>query len=409
MSQIRKMWKLLLQKEFYDEHKHKLPIHSFDEIGQDLLPTLAYAHNRITGNVTEEELLLLHLSLNPVMTTANKNTYEAYLHNVKTEDQVDASIGKVVFANLWRSEVGRVVSQYGINLADGKYTDLDELTTYLTKVGADFIPQDFNCPVDTAPIALFERLNQRGKWHFNIPTLSNRIKYVSPGQFIVILARPESGKTATIINIMAGKEGFAAQGARVHLLANEEGADITAGRAICCFNQKSFHEARENPKIVCTEEWEQVRKNLTFLHQPEINLGQLDQYVKNNRPDVLIIDQLDHVAVMGAYEKGHERLGAIYRRTREIASKYDCVIVGVSQASAEAEDRAKVTFAMAEGSKTAKAAAADLILGIGKVDDNSNEEGNEVLRHFTVSKNKISGWKGTIICKLIQDQSRLIA
>jgi replicative DNA helicase len=409
MSIIRQMFKLLLKKDFWDNHKDRLPVKAFDDIGQELLISLNKAHSEFNRDLTEKDLFLTHIASNPTITTANKHTIEAYLENVKDEEDINADVAELVYSQLWRTEVGRIISQYGIDLADGELSGVDELSTFISKIGENFIPNDVSEAVDTDPVNLFNRLNQRGRWVLNIPTLDKRIKNVSPGQFIVLLARPESGKTATVINIIAGREGFAAQGARVHLLANEEGADITAGRAICCFNQVSFDTARANPSALNTDAWRKVKKNLTFVHQPEMSLAQLDAYCKRNKPDVLVIDQLDHINITGSFEKSTDRLGAIYRKARELASKYDMVVIGVSQASAEGEDKTKITFAMAENSKTSKAAAADLIVGIGKANDNALEESNEVVRYFTVSKNKISGWKGTVLAKLIQNESRLIA
>lgn len=408
MSEIRKLFKLLLNKEFYDKHKHKIPVNSFDEIGQELLETVEVAHSTYKRDLSTEDVFLTYIALNPVLTTANKNTIEVYLENVKYETDISRDVAEVVYQTLWRKEVGRYISEYGINLSDGDITDLSDLSSYIDRTSTTFIPQDFGMHVDTDPINLFNRLNQRGKWKINIPSLNIKIDSISPGQFIVILARPECGKTATIVNLLAGKEGFAAQGANAHLIANEEGADATAGRAICCFNEKSFREAKQNPNIVNTKEWQEVRKKLHFLHQPEVTLSQLDAYCRIHKPDILVIDQLDHVGVLGNFEKGHERLGMVYRKARELASKWDMVVIGVSQASAEAENHTRVNFSMAEGSRTAKGAAADLIIGIGKADEGATEEGNEVLRHYTVSKNKINGFHGTVICKLLQDQSRLV-
>lgn len=409
MSDIQKMFKLLLDNEFYSSHSHKLPLKAFDEIGQNLLRTVKVAHERFKRNLSEEDVLLMHQVLNPVLTTANKNTIEVYLSNIKDLDTISKDVAHEVFKSMWRKEVGRVIAEHGVSLIDGNSSDTGSISAFINSVSADFIPSDFGDAVNTDPIALFERLNARGKWGINIPYLDNRIKNIRPGTFIVLLARPESGKTATVVNLMAGKSGFAAQGARVHLLANEEGADVVAGRAICCFNETSFAEALANPSKVNTKEWATISKNLSFLHQPEMTLSQLDYYCKRNKPDVLIIDQLDHLGAGNEYNRGDERLGAIYRRFREILSIHDCVGIGVSQASADAEGKTKISFAMAEGSKTSKAAAADLIIGLGKADDTSTlEDGNEVLRYFTVSKNKVSGWKGTITAKLIQDQSRFI-
>lgn len=409
MSEIRQLFKLLLKKEFYRKHETKIPVGAFDDIGQSLLDTVKEAHDKFNRDIITDELLLLYLSANPTLTTANKNTIEVYLDNIKAEQDIGADVATDVFKTMWRQEVGRRITNYGVGLVDGSNQDVDELSTFIDTVGSGIVPEDNLIPVDTSPVALFESLNRRGKWVLNIPTLNERIKHVSPGHFLIILARPESGKTAAIIHLLASREGFAAQGAKVHLLSNEEGADVTAGRAICCYNQQSFHAVRENPKIADTEGWAKIKNNLVFVHSPEMNFAQLDSYLKKYRPDFIVVDQLDNVSLNGAFNSSHERLGAVYRRARELASKYDCVFIGVTQASAEAEGATRVTFSHAEGSKTGKAAAADLIIGIGKSDEATDEEGNAVLRYFTVSKNKISGWHGTIIAKLLQDQSRFIA
>ena len=352
-------------------------------------------------------MYVLYQAENPTATTANKNSILEYLRNVKEEQNYSEDIATVAYKAMWKREVARNIAQYGIKLGDNEHEDLADLSSYISKVGKDFIPAEFNEAVNLDPVSLVNKIHDNGRWLLNIPNLGNKIKRLSGGQLVILMARPESGKTATIVNLMAAQDGFAAQGANTHLICNEEGADVTAGRAICCFNHKTFDEVLENPISVCTPEWQQIQQKLTFSHQPEISLTGLDFYCKTYNPDILIVDQLDHLAVTGNFNSSHERLGIIYRRARELAAKYNTLIIGVSQASAEAEGQTRVTYSMAEGSKTAKAAAADLIIGIGKSDQ--EEDSVEVLRYFHVSKNKISGYKGTVVCKLIQPQSRLIA
>lgn len=409
-NEIQRLFKLLLNHEFWETHQHKLPEKSFDEIGQSLLKTVKHTHDTYKRSIRPEEVLLMHVVLNPTLTTANKNTVEQYLTSVKEVDAVAEDIGHEVFKSMWRKEVGRVIAEHGVRLIDGSVSDVDDISSFLSKISGDFIPADFNEGVTTDPVALFNLLKEQGKWNLNLPYLDSRIRNIRPGTFIILLARPESGKTATIVNLMAGKGGFAAQGANVHLLANEEGAEATVGRAICCYNEISSNQAIADPQLANTDGWRELRKKVTFVHQPEMTLSQLDYYCKRHKPDVLIVDQLDHVMINHEFNRGDERLGGIYRRFREILSIHGVVGIGVSQASAEAEGKTKINFAMAEGSKTSKAAAADLIIGLGKADENTTvmEEGNEVNRYFTISKNKLSGWKGTVTCKLIQDQSRFI-
>lgn len=405
MNEIQRLFKLLLSKEFYENHRHRIPRKSFDGIGKELIPTLEYAHDKFQRDLAPNEIYHIHNSINPTLTTARKNSFELWLSNLEEIAPMSADVAAMVYKTMWKKDCGREIAEMGIELMDGRLPDTSDITSFINKIGQDFVPEDYAEPVDINPISLFNRLNKRGKWVFNIPYLKDKIRNVSPGNFINILARPESGKTATIVHLMASRGGFADQGANIHLIANEEGADATAGRAMCCYNEVNYEDARANPSLLDTPEWAKIQKNLTFLHSPEMTISQLDYYVKVNKPDILIIDQLPHVSIKGDYGGSHERLGAIYRKAREMASIRDCVVIGVNQASVEAEGKSVVTFSMCEGSKTAIAAAADIVIGVGKTDE--MEQFNEVIRHFTVSKNKISGWKGTVPVRLMQNQSRL--
>jgi hypothetical protein len=61
---------------------------------------------------------------------------------------------------------------------------------------------------------------------------------------------------------------------------------------------------------------------------------------------------------------------------------------------------------MMENSKTGKAAEADLIIGIGKSDVTDNDDKR---RYLTVSKNKLTGFHGRVVCNLDTEMSRYTA
>ena len=72
-------------------------------------------------------------------------------------------------------------------------------------------------------------------------------------------------------------------------------------------------------------------------------------------------------------------------------------------ASAEAQDRDHISFAMMENSKTGKAAEADLIIGIG---NRTSNDPTTTARILNVSKNKITGWHGDPVCVIQKYISR---
>ena len=57
---------------------------------------------------------------------------------------------------------------------------------------------------------------------------------------------------------------------------------------------------------------------------------------------------------------------------------------------------------MMENSKTGKADEADVIIGVGK----RNDLGEASERSLSISKNKITGWHGTIHCNIDDRLSR---
>ena len=125
------------------------------------------------------------------------------------------------------------------------------------------------------------------------------------------------------------------------------------------------------------------------------DITEIDQFTKLNKIDILFIDQLDKVKVNGEFSRGDERLKELYVNAREIAKRNNCMVWAVSQASYDAHNRQFLDFAMLDGSKTGKAGEADIIIGIGK-----NPGEDDDTRFLCVSKNKISGWHGHIVCEI---------
>ena len=80
----------------------------------------------------------------------------------------------------------------------------------------------------------------------------------------------------------------------------------------------------------------------------------------------------------------HLRLGKVYKWARNLAKKYGPTIA-VSQASEVADSVKYITQSMLRGSKTDKAAEADLIITIGR---QTEDDGT---RYIHIPKNKLYG------------------
>ena len=141
-----------------------------------------------------------------------------------------------------------------------------------------------------------------------------------------------------------------------------------------------------------------------MLEGREISVREIDKFVEINKPDIIFVDQLDKVAISGAYSRLDEKLRAVYESARAIAKRHSCMLWAVSQASYDAHNRQEIDFSMLENSKTGKAAEADIIIGIGK---NFGDE-EDYIRHLCISKNKLSGWHGTLTCRIDIQKARYL-
>ena len=92
---------------------------------------------------------------------------------------------------------------------------------------------------------------------------------------------------------------------------------------------------------------------------------------------------------------------------RELAKKHQCALLTVSQASNEARGRTRLSGFDMEGSRIGKMAENDLVVGVGR-HENSEDDEPDNTRYLTVSKNKLSGWHGTVICRIQPEISRYV-
>jgi hypothetical protein len=92
-----------------------------------------------------------------------------------------------------------------------------------------------------------------------------------------------------------------------------------------------------------------------------------------------------------------------------MAKRQSVALIVVSQASNEARGRTRLSGFDMEGSKIGKMAELDVCVGIGKQESGEIDDTEvDFTRYLTVSKNKLSGWHGTVICNLEPQISRYV-
>lgn len=402
-----KILKSLLNYEFFDSNKNRLKATLFDEEVADIYQVINEAHNKYEHDLSEEEVFQLWKKKYPVATRAEIDSMRDLINHIQQVQPIAFDIANDVIEDLWKREIGRKIAHIGLEITEGQHGALRNLEELIHKTKESFMPDDYG-PLTTKDLTeLLDSTSDKNRWQFNLRHLSKNVYGIGPGEFGVIFATPEAGKTACAVSFCAAPKGFCHQGAKVLYLGNEEKTSRTMLRVIQSCSNMTQAQILSDPKKA-SESFARITNNIDMKDIQDWSLDEVEGFVEKMKPDVVIIDQADKVHIGGSFAASHERLRELYRRLRELAKRYDCALLVVSQASAEAKGRTKLSPFEMEGSKIGKSAETDLILGIGKIENESEEAEQDFTRYITVSKNKLSGWHGTIVCNIKPEVSRYV-
>ena len=394
--------KLLLGKKFYTQYKGSITRNVLQGNFGSLFDTIQKAHDKYDADINIDELYSLHTTVyNPAITRAAKEQLSELIEDIRETQEPSKEIADDIVKILSERDVAQRIAVEATEIFNGKPADFNAITSMIEKYKTG-LPSEKLDAVTNDISELIEKLNVVSKWQFNLTVLKNNIGGIGPGNLMIAFARPEVGKTAFWVSLVSAPYGFAEQGAKVHAFINEEPAVRTQMRAISCFTGYNKEQIAENTEDAQAE-WIKIKDNIKMIDTVDWTLDDIDSHCEKHKPDIIVIDQLDKVNVKGTFARTDEKLRAIYTGAREIAKRRECVVIAISQASADAHNRDHISFDMMENSKTGKAAEADLIIGIGNRTSNDPTNNTRVLN---ISKNKITGWHGDPSCILDKYISR---
>ena len=398
----------LMQKEFYEDHRgSKCPDRLFSKDVRKIKNTLDEAMGKHERNLSLTELQALFFSDNGTMTSANKASFEVLFSKLSKEEPMNNDIAKEVLSKLFQQMVGEEVANIGFDYVNGTKNNLAPLRNILDNYQDDFTPSFKFKGDDISFNTLVDHLNLKFQWKFNIPSLRRRVEGLSGGHFVIVGARPNTGKTSFHASIIASEGGFIEQGAKCVVLCNEEAYKRVGLRYLYCKSNMSSDQVLENRKLAL-ERYDPLRNLLSIKDATDKNMDYVEQLAKSVNPDIIVLDMGDKFATGGS-ERTDIYLKEAAIHARNIAKKYNCVIIWMSQLSAEAEGKINVNQSMLEGSKTGKAAEADLMLLISKNPDIEGQDINDPQRHIRLAKNKLTGWHGAVHVELDVETGRYSA
>ena len=388
----------LMDKQFYDDHKgSRCPDRLFSKDVRKIKQSIDSAMDRYERTVTPAEIEALFMSENPTLTTAQKQAFSVLFTQVTKQAVMGSDIAQDVLSKLFQQVIGEDIANLGFDYVNGSKTSLVPLRQMLEQYQDDFTP---NLKVTWEDIdfdTILAANELESQWTFNIPSLTRKVEGINAGHLIEVGARPNTGKTSFHASLVAGPNGFCDQGARVVVLCNEEGYARVVMRYINAVSGYDKHEI-EMPELKkkAYESFMRIKSNLFFKDATGRDMNWVESVCKSYKPDILILDMGDKFARTAGFSRPDEALKANAIQARQIAKQQGCAVFYMSQLSADAEGKVVLNQAMMEGSRTGKAAEADLMIMISKNPTVEGQEEEDNQRHINVVKNKLSGWHGIV-------------
>jgi replicative DNA helicase len=390
----------LMNKEFYEDHKGiRCPDKIFTKDVRKVKQTLDYAIDTYQKDLTPAELEALFFANNSSMTTATKEAYRDIFRKIQREQPLSKDIAEDVLSKLFQQVVGEEIANLGFNYVNGTESSLEPLRKLLSHYQDDFMP---NLKVDWDDISIETLLKAndiQSQWKWNINSLARKVEGISGGHLVIVGARPNTGKTSFHASTLAGPDGFARQGAKCMILCNEESYERVGARYLSAATSMSMDEVKDNMALAA-KRYDEVNENIFIKDSTGKDMNWVEAIIKAYEPDIVVLDMGDKFAAKTS-DKSDVYLKDAAIHARNIAKQYKCAIIWMSQLSAVAEGVVRVDQSMLEGSKTGKAAEADLMILISKNRVVEGAEEDDTQRHLNIAKNKLKGgWHGVVHCDL---------
>lgn len=304
--------------------------------------------------------------------------------------QVEEAVAKDFLVQHIQRSRATQTSLLALEVAEGR-KPIAELQAHMKDLEVDLNPAQI--------VSEFTVLNEEGGFpdqglRWSLRALNQSLGSLRQGDNGFIFARPEAGKTTFAISqsVFMAEQLVAKDLGPCIFATNEQSGEIILQRAIqSCLGITPTDFFKYKKQAIAKFNLKTQGRFLVY-DKAYIQAKEFDALCQRNKPSLIIFDQLDKIkGFSNSKDRDDMTLKQIYQWARELAKQYGPVI-GVSQASVSAEGKKYLTMDDVDGSKTAKQGEADWILGIGA----SHQAGLELVRHFSLSKNKLIGDSDTL-------------
>lgn len=236
---------------------------------------------------------------------------------------------------------------------------------------------------------LNEEFDEKGiTWR--LKCLRESMRGLRPGDFGIIAARPDKGKTSFLASEVTYMASQLPADRNVIWLNNEGPGNrirtrlFQAALGLKIPEMRARHsEGRLIPEYIDAIGGRYDKIRVFDAHG--WNTGHVEIVLQENNPGIVLYDMVDNFRGFEGAARTDLALEHMYQWAREKGVKYDCICLATSQISAEGDGLMFPGLSMLKDSKTGKQGACDFQLMIGA----SNDEGFARSRFIGLPKNKL--------------------
>ncbi len=251
------------------------------------------------------------------------------------------------------------------------------------------------------PVAVLDPVKEFGKYDFKeiiasintdglkwrLRCLNQSLGPIRKGDFGVVFARPETGKTTFLASELSH---FATQTDRPILWFNNEQSEKAVRiRIMEAVLGCTYAQIQIDPDKAERVFNERGGNKIYLKDSASCSRADVERIVNGVGSSLIVFDQLDKVRGFDS-ERDDLRLGTLYQWARELAKEHSPVI-GICQAGDAASGIKWLNMEYAANARTSKQAEADYMLGIGLSYDDSPH-----VRGISICKNKLLGGEESV-------------
>lgn len=351
-----------------------------------LFRTLDLTYAESSNNLSPIELEAAFIKAYPGI---DKKSYSGIFEMLSREaelspEKVDETL-KAIQKHSQASKLGTLA----LEVAAGR-RDHSELAAAISKFSeTNSTVQSSSCEFVTDDLdELIENAYTEGGLTWRLGSLNKSLGPIRRGDLGVIFARPETGKTSFLASEVSYMAEQLKDGQTVLWFNNEEQGSKVKLRIYGAVLGAPLEAILANRGRAKTRYLEKTGGRLKLVDNAGLTRKEVERLCQEFKPSLVVFDQLDKIKGFSD-DRDDLLLGKIYQWARELAKSY-CPVIGVCQASGDAEGYKYLNMGHMANAKTSKQAECDWILGIG-LDFNDPP----YVRGLAISKNKLLGSKDT--------------